>query len=38
MVGALGVNQQWLFTSVFALGTFLARSAARCRCRTSRPT
>ena len=24
MVGALGVNQQWLFTSVFALGTFLA--------------
>jgi len=24
MVGALGVNQRWLFTSVFALGTFLA--------------
>jgi branched-chain amino acid transport system permease protein len=24
MVGALGVNQQWLFTLVFALGTFLA--------------
>jgi branched-chain amino acid transport system permease protein len=24
MVGALGVNQSWLFTSVFALGTFLA--------------
>jgi branched-chain amino acid transport system permease protein len=24
MVGVLGVNQQWLFTSVFALGTFLA--------------
>ncbi len=24
MVAALGVNQQWLFTSVFALGTFLA--------------
>jgi branched-chain amino acid transport system permease protein len=24
MVGALGVNQAWLFTSVFALGAFLA--------------
>ena len=24
MVGALGVNQSWLFTSVFALGAFLA--------------
>ena len=24
MAGALGVNQRWLFTSVFALGTFLA--------------
>ncbi len=24
MVGALGVNQRWLFTSVFAIGTFLA--------------
>jgi branched-chain amino acid transport system permease protein len=24
MVAALGVNQKWLFTSVFALGTFLA--------------
>ena len=24
MVGALGVNQAWLFTGVFALGTFLA--------------
>jgi branched-chain amino acid transport system permease protein len=24
MVGALGVNQRWLFTSVFALGAFLA--------------
>ena len=24
MVAALGVNQRWLFTSVFALGTFLA--------------
>jgi branched-chain amino acid transport system permease protein len=24
MVGALGVNQKWLFTSVFALGAFLA--------------
>ena len=24
MVGALGVNQRWLFTSVFALGTLLA--------------
>ena len=24
MVAALGVNQQWLFTSVFALGVFLA--------------
>ncbi len=24
MVSALGVNQRWLFTSVFALGTFLA--------------
>jgi branched-chain amino acid transport system permease protein len=24
MVGALGVNQAWLFTAVFALGTFLA--------------
>ncbi|SNB66600.1 amino acid/amide ABC transporter membrane protein 1, HAAT family /amino acid/amide ABC transporter membrane protein 2, HAAT family [Arboricoccus pini] len=24
MVGALGVNQKWLFTSVFALGVFLA--------------
>ena len=24
MVGALGVNQAWLFTSVFALGSFLA--------------
>ncbi|MEO8082126.1 MAG: ABC transporter permease [Caldimonas sp.] len=24
MTGALGVNQRWLFTSVFALGTFLA--------------
>ncbi|MEO8837031.1 MAG: branched-chain amino acid ABC transporter permease, partial [Caldimonas sp.] len=24
MVGALGVNQRWLFTSVFALGTVLA--------------
>ncbi len=24
MIGALGVNQRWLFTSVFALGTFLA--------------
>ena len=24
MVGALGVNQRWLFTSVFTLGTFLA--------------
>ena len=24
MVGALGVNQAWLFTSVFALGALLA--------------
>ena len=24
MVAALGVNQKWLFTSVFALGVFLA--------------
>jgi branched-chain amino acid transport system permease protein len=24
MVGALGVNQAWLFTAVFALGTLLA--------------
>ncbi|NYT86379.1 ABC transporter permease [Pollutimonas harenae] len=24
MLGALGVNQEWLFTSVFALGAFLA--------------
>jgi branched-chain amino acid transport system permease protein len=27
MVGALGVNQAWLFTSVFALGAFLAALA-----------
>jgi branched-chain amino acid transport system permease protein len=38
MVGALGVNQRWLFTSVFALGTFLAALGGACRCRTSRPT
>ena len=24
MVGALGVNQRWLFTAVFALGALLA--------------
>src|SRR5258707_280200 len=28
MVAALGVNQKWLFTSVFALGVFLAALAA----------
>jgi branched-chain amino acid transport system permease protein len=37
MVGALGVNQRWLFTSVFALGTFLAALGGACRYRTSRP-
>lgn len=28
MLGALGVNQAWLFTAVFALGSFLAALAA----------
>ena len=31
MVGALGVNQAWLFTGVFALGSALA-GAVRCNC------
>ena len=38
MAGALGVNQAWLFTAVFALGAVLAASAARCSCRASRRT
>jgi branched-subunit amino acid ABC-type transport system permease component len=37
MVGALGVNQAWLFTSVFALGACWPAWAARCSCRASRP-
>jgi len=36
MVAALGVNQKWLFTSVFALGFFSPASAARCRFRAMR--
>ena len=37
MVGALGVNQRWLFTvGVRARRLPRRRSAARCRCRTSR--
>ncbi len=36
MVGALGVNQKLLFTSVFALGAFLAGWVARSKCRASR--
>ena len=37
MVAALGVNQKWLFTSVFALGVVPGRrSAARCRSRARR--
>ena len=40
MVAALGVNQKWLFTSVFAVGVFLAsarrRAADPARCRASR--
>ena len=39
MVGALGVNQRWLFTvGVRARHLPRRRSAARCRCRASRPT
>ena len=38
MVAALGVNQKWLFTSVFALGFFSQPSAARCRFRATRCT
>jgi branched-chain amino acid transport system permease protein len=38
MVGALGVNQAWLFTGVFALGACWPAWAARCSCRASRPT
>jgi branched-chain amino acid transport system permease protein len=37
MVGALGVNQAWLFTAVFALGRCWPAWAARCSCRASRP-
>jgi branched-chain amino acid transport system permease protein len=38
MVGALGVNQAWLFTGVFALGSALAGSAGPCNCpRAARP-
>jgi branched-chain amino acid transport system permease protein len=41
MVGALGVNQAWLFTGVFALGALLAgpgrRAAAAARARPARP-
>ncbi len=33
MVAALGVNQKWLFTSVFAVGSSSPRSAARSRSR-----
>ena len=33
MVAALGVNQKWLFTSVFASVYSSRRSAARCRSR-----
>ena len=33
MVGALGVNQRLLFTSVFAFGSMLAGLAARCSSR-----
>ncbi len=36
MVGALGVNQRLLFTSVFMFGAFLAASAGRCSCRARR--
>ena len=40
MVSALGVNQAWLFTAVFALGALLAglggalQLPRRCRCRS----
>ena len=38
MLAALGVNQAWLFTSVFALGAMLAGlGGARCSCRASPP-
>ena len=36
MVAALGVNQQWLFTSVFTLGIFSPRLAVRSNCRVRR--
>ena len=38
MVAALGVNQRWLFTSVFFLGSFTGRPwAVPCSCPRAAP-
>jgi branched-chain amino acid transport system permease protein len=37
MAAALGINQRWLFTGVFALARCSRASAAPCRSRASRP-